>query len=447
MLTTGNYKLKKPSGTDEVRIEDLNENADIIDAELAKRASKSKATTEADGLMAAADKKKLDGIADGANKYTHPTYQAVQSGFYKVAVDASGHVNNAAKVTKEDIVKLGIPAENTNTTYTAGKGLAMTGTQMRLKAVGETVTDWNAVTENGWYMAVNGTNAPEEGTVCVLVLAKDDKLVRQIAYKMTGSLAAESKRYERTRFNGTWGAWIHTSVYKAVPADAKFTDTWRGIQNNLTSDSIEQSLAAAQGKVLKKLVDGKAANVHKHTKDQIENFPESLKNPKSLIINMGSEKKTYTGDSEITVNITPEKIGAATKEELQKSLVFGTRQAAGGNTLEMIIPCTVGNYGGSSYYKTPYLIFLSGYLKEQYGRPPFLWTVHGISKVNATSAVTMDATEIISANYVSAKSGLKLDEETYTDSRLNLKITLSAMIDTMVIYYPQNLEGIEINVS
>lgn len=251
MLTTGNYKLKKPSGTDEVKIEDLNENADIIDAELAKRASKSKATTAADGLMAAADKKKLDGIADGANKYTHPTYQAAQSGFYKVAVDASGHVNNAAKVTKEDIVKLGIPAENTNTTYTAGKGLAMTGTQMRLKAVGETVTDWNAVTENGWYMAANGTNAPEEGTVCVLVLAKDDKLVRQIAYKMTGSLAAESKRYERTRFNGNWGAWIHTSVYKAVPADAKFTDTWRGIQNNLTSDSIEQSLAAAQGKVLK----------------------------------------------------------------------------------------------------------------------------------------------------------------------------------------------------
>ena len=190
--------------------------------------------------------------------------------------------------------------------------------------------------------------------------------------------------------------------------------------------------AAAQGKVLKKLVDGKAEKVHKHTKDQIENFPETMKNPKSLILNMGNEKKTYAGDSEVTVNITTEKIGAATKEELQKSLVFGTKQAAGGNTLEMIIPCTVGNYGGSSYYRTP---------------NPFLWTVHGINKVNATSAVAMDVTEIISANYVSAKSGLKLDEETYTDGRLNLKITLSAMIDTMVIYYPQNLEGIKINVS
>jgi len=33
---TGNYNLKKPDGTDVVNIEDFNENADIIDAELKK---------------------------------------------------------------------------------------------------------------------------------------------------------------------------------------------------------------------------------------------------------------------------------------------------------------------------------------------------------------------------------------------------------------------------
>ena len=39
---------------------------------------------------------------------------------------------------------------------------------------------------------------------------------------------------------------------KSVPSDAVFTDTntWRGIQNNLTSDSTTDSLSAAQGKVL-----------------------------------------------------------------------------------------------------------------------------------------------------------------------------------------------------
>ena len=56
-----------------------------------------------------------------------------------------------------------------------------------------------------------------------------------------------------------------------VPANAKFTDTntWRGIQNNLTSDSTSDSLSAAQGKVLKGLVDGKAAASHTHTKSQV----------------------------------------------------------------------------------------------------------------------------------------------------------------------------------
>ena len=54
------------------------------------------------------------------------------------------------------------------------------------------------------------------------------------------------------------------------------TNTWRGIQNNLTSDSTTESLAAAQGKALKALVDGKAASSHTHTKSQITDFPTSL---------------------------------------------------------------------------------------------------------------------------------------------------------------------------
>ena len=53
---------------------------------------------------------------------------------------------------------------------------------------------------------------------------------------------------------------------KSVPADAKFTDTdtWRGVQDNLTSTATNQSLSANQGKVLKGLLDGKAASSHTH---------------------------------------------------------------------------------------------------------------------------------------------------------------------------------------
>ena len=41
-------------------------------------------------------------------------------------------------------------------------------------------------------------------------------------------------------------------------------NTWRGVQDNLTSTATDQSLSANQGKVLKGLVDGKAASSHTH---------------------------------------------------------------------------------------------------------------------------------------------------------------------------------------
>lgn len=62
-----------------------------------------------------AEKKKLAGIAEGATKYTHPTYTAKDSGLYKITVDGNGHVSATAPVGKSDITALGIPS--TNTTY------------------------------------------------------------------------------------------------------------------------------------------------------------------------------------------------------------------------------------------------------------------------------------------------------------------------------------------
>ena len=73
----------------------------------------STATTSVNGLMSASDKTKLDGIATGANKYSHPAYTAKSSGLYKVTVDATGHVSATTAVTKSDITNLGIPASNT----------------------------------------------------------------------------------------------------------------------------------------------------------------------------------------------------------------------------------------------------------------------------------------------------------------------------------------------
>ena len=66
----------------------------------------------------------------------------------------------------------------------------------------------------------------------------------------------------------------HT-VNANVPSNAKFTDTntWRPIQDNLTSTSTSESLSANQGRVLKGLVDGKANSSHTHSWSQISGAP------------------------------------------------------------------------------------------------------------------------------------------------------------------------------
>ena len=57
--------------------------------------------------------KKLNGIEAEANKYVHPTHEAHAAGFYKVTVDAEGHVTAVAAVEKADITALGIPGQDT----------------------------------------------------------------------------------------------------------------------------------------------------------------------------------------------------------------------------------------------------------------------------------------------------------------------------------------------
>lgn len=100
------------------------------------------ASTTSAGLMSAADKKKLDGIATGANKYVHPSYTAHDNGLYKITVDATGHVSAVTAVAKGDITALGIPS--TNTTYNdatqSTHGLMSTADKKKLDAFGEAST-------------------------------------------------------------------------------------------------------------------------------------------------------------------------------------------------------------------------------------------------------------------------------------------------------------------
>lgn len=71
-----------------------------VDAEDGKGLSTNDFTT--------AEKTKLAGIDENANKYAHPTYTPHDSGLYKFSVDGTGHVSSVTEVTKADITALGV---------------------------------------------------------------------------------------------------------------------------------------------------------------------------------------------------------------------------------------------------------------------------------------------------------------------------------------------------
>lgn len=72
----------------------------VSNIEAVKAVAAHKTATElADGFMSSADKIKLDGIAAGANNYTHPV-SAVTAGTYKsVSVDVNGHITAGTNPT------------------------------------------------------------------------------------------------------------------------------------------------------------------------------------------------------------------------------------------------------------------------------------------------------------------------------------------------------------
>lgn len=84
------------------------------------KASTAAATQSAAGLLSAADKKKLDGVATGANNYTHPsTHPAsmiTQDSTHRFATDAEKKIWNAAKQGAIDAIKALMSNSQTNNT-------------------------------------------------------------------------------------------------------------------------------------------------------------------------------------------------------------------------------------------------------------------------------------------------------------------------------------------
>ena len=142
-------------------------------------------------------------IAATNTVYTHPTHTAYNSGLYKVTVNSLGHITAATAVSKSDITALGIPAQDTVYTHPSSGATA------------------------GSY-GNNSNQTPVYGATFN---------VPYVTVDANGHVTAISNKTVK------------------IPAS---DNTWRPVQNNLTSTSTSDSLSANQGKVLKGLVDTKA---------------------------------------------------------------------------------------------------------------------------------------------------------------------------------------------
>lgn len=215
------------------------------------------------------------------------------------------------------------------------------------------------------------------------------------------------------------------TLNKTVPADAKFTDTntWRGIQNNLTSDSTDQSLSAAQGKALKTLVDGKAPASHKHTKSQITDFPTSMPASDVSAWAKAATKPSYTKAEVGLSNVD-------NTADKNKNVKFATSAGSATNA-----QCLNND--------SQYMRF---HWNGQSGQPSWLWGGSDASNMyvynpsNFSVNYANSAGTTLDAPYTITYEGTYTGTGEYTGSAsLPIRHTLSKSYD--LVYFIKNLKG------
>lgn len=163
---------------------------------------------------------------------------AKTSGLYKIATDKFGHVTSTAAVTKTDITALGIPATDTNTTYTfqgASNGFTVTPSNGETQTVivspsiKNNVTKTDATTTAGYIPKFNNTTGVIENgysvqttlassstaipTAAAVVAAIDNKIAAADAMIYRGTLGTDGT-VTKVPANGYKVGW----TYKVITA-------------------------------------------------------------------------------------------------------------------------------------------------------------------------------------------------------------------------------------
>lgn len=137
----------------------INNLQSTMNTELAKKVGKVTVAGSGNAVTTASISGDTLTLTKGAtyNNYVHPAGSAPSkaSGFYKFSTDSTSHVASVTAVTKADITALGIPAQNTNTTYTFANGSAgnftvtPSGGNAQTVSVGKPANAGNADTVGG----------------------------------------------------------------------------------------------------------------------------------------------------------------------------------------------------------------------------------------------------------------------------------------------------------
>lgn len=163
---------------------------------------------------------------------------AKTSGLYKIATDKFGHVTSTAAVTKTDIIALGIPATDTNTTYTfqgVSNGFKVTSSNGETQTVivspsiKNNVTKTDAATTAGYIPKFNNTTGVIENgysvqttlassstaipTAAAVVAAIDNKIAAADAMIYKGTLGTDGT-VTKVPANGYKVGW----TYKVITA-------------------------------------------------------------------------------------------------------------------------------------------------------------------------------------------------------------------------------------
>lgn len=137
----------------------INNLQSTMNTELAKKVGKVTVAGSGNAVTTASISGDTLTLTKGAtyNNYVHPAGSAPSkaSGFYKFSTDSTSHVASVTAVSKSDITALGIPAQNTNTTYTFANGSAgnftvtPSGGSAQTVSVGKPANAGNADTVGG----------------------------------------------------------------------------------------------------------------------------------------------------------------------------------------------------------------------------------------------------------------------------------------------------------